>query len=397
MIYYATQRRPPEDSGGSGATPAFDGSMLDAPNWCLWDDSGQALTFSSTSPVSPVHNDNPNSSLGRPLAPYDQLVDNRDVSHSTPFIPALPAQPAELKNQIIPLAQLFPEHQLAQYSTITALDRYFKFAGKIYRRDAMGFVQLHEAFIVTPSTIVSPASVVPGSVFSIGDLTFHVDVSGGLFKFGDSVEIVEVFDNEAAAWASLGISMAAIAYWSHPQGPLSPPLPATPSSSGAPGCGLDQTVYTPETLSPDSPPALSPASSNSSGYDSSLGLDLSPEHAPLLVDPSLGRPPPQLAVPGPPTRVMAKLSEAETRKKHEIDVSVDASVKRGEQHVCCLCQKVERRPSELKEHLYGHSSIKPFKCSHCPYDSNRATNVNRHVKSCRVGQEIVIETSSTVA
>ncbi|KAG9100725.1 hypothetical protein FRC06_003826 [Ceratobasidium sp. 370] len=219
MIDYFNPCPPPED-------PTSDSRAIDEHGFMfvhdlhLLGDSGWGPTFSSILPVPPMHNDNPNSSFGRCLYPHDQRIFNRDGPNGAPIVPALPIQPA-FNNQIIPLAQPGP-----------GVD------GKIYRRDANGIVQLHKRFIPTSSTFVSPNLVVPGSIFSIGNLVFCVNELGGLFKADDGVEPVEVFDDEDTAWKSLGISMA-------PTDAPSPSVPATPSQSGVLSYSPSRLIYTP--------------------------------------------------------------------------------------------------------------------------------------------------------
>ncbi|KAG8739022.1 hypothetical protein FRC10_006250 [Ceratobasidium sp. 414] len=285
--------------------------------------------------------------LGPHLDPHDQHVSNRDVPLGTPTVPAFPIQPTVFKNQIILLAQLSPENPNE------ILDRYFKFDGKIYRRNASGIVRLHERFIPAPSTIVSPDLVEAGSTFSIGDRVFSVANWGGLFKFGDA-EPVEVFDNEAVALASVGISMSP-PHLQDLQGNLAP---ATPTENGVLDPGIGQAA--PELPSPGTTPFLSPASSDSSTSQSSLGSGVPDESSSLFIDICPGSVAPSPAASDPLSPPTTSPSDEQALKiKSEIDAYVD-SLKVGRkrrgpgpslfQLRCLWCDKFnpKRRPAELK-------------------------------------------------
>ncbi|KAG9100307.1 hypothetical protein FS749_015716 [Ceratobasidium sp. UAMH 11750] len=57
------------------------------------------------------------------------------------------------------------------------------------------------------------------------------------------------------------------------------------------------------------------------------------------------------------------------------------------------CKTVCRRPQVLKEHLYVHLHIKPYKCSRpgCAAMFNTASNRRRHVEFCRTENDIRLD------
>ncbi|KAG8725234.1 hypothetical protein FRC09_004885 [Ceratobasidium sp. 395] len=151
---------------------------------------------------------------------------------------------------------------------------------------------------------------------------------------------------------------------------------------------------------PDFPtPFLSPALTDSSGSDWSLASDGSSVYSPLLssltalvpVGAPVGPDHPS-AFPSPP------LVEEAFEIKAEIDKYVDSLTAQRRHRgsgpslvklKCSWCEKKERRPSELKEHMYAHRGLALFPCPNkgCKHVSNRASNLTRHLHKCDRGSK----------
>ncbi|KAG8796626.1 hypothetical protein FRC12_013618 [Ceratobasidium sp. 428] len=176
--------------------------------------------------------------------------------------------------------------------------------------------------------------------------------------------------------------------------PLVPPGFTSPALSG----------YASASPPPDSPiPFLSPASTDSSGSQWSVVSNGSDLYLPLF--PSVGLSSPSFDVGSP--AILDSTSPPSSPalpgigfgSQAEIDAYVDSLTKMrrprgaggGRSPVkleCPLCGKKERRPCELKEHMYADLGLALFRCSNegCEHVFNRASNLTRHRNTCIRGR-----------
>lgn len=49
-------------------------------------------------------------------------------------------------------------------------------------------------------------------------------------------------------------------------------------------------------------------------------------------------------------------------------------------YVCCVCNYKTDNISHMRPHIRTHTGEKPFKCSHCSYQSKQAHDLKRHIQ-----------------
>ncbi|KAG9100724.1 hypothetical protein FRC06_003825 [Ceratobasidium sp. 370] len=407
--------------GGALPPPGFRThrtGTTDLPDPGILDDVGHDPNSSLISSAQPVHNDNPNSSLECYLDLSDLLAHIDSLPTGALAASALPTWPPPPDNQLFCLDQQSSE--VVTTAVRGGSDRYFNVAGNTYRCGADGNVRLHQWTALDSFPTVPPYPVQPGSIFSIGLLPFFVDNSGRLYSVvdrADPLEPKQVFDNDDAAWDDLGFG----AGYTH-----LPDFSRLPDSC-SPATSLDDSilnfdfgqapVHVPDVSSPGSPPALSPASSDSNASDSSFGSNARYEPPSLFGGnwpQSAAQKPANSNPPPPPT---LSLDEGALKIVAEIDAYVDSLVVKRKRRgtgsslvklECPRCDKFKsnRRPTELKEHMYAHYGLAReymkeikfddtdfwglvvFPCPRpgCTHVSNRKSNRKRHLNQCRAGR-----------
>ncbi|KAG8719141.1 hypothetical protein FRC08_003553 [Ceratobasidium sp. 394] len=394
MIDHDILRRPPDDPTGSGATLSFDelASTLDifAPD--LWSDLAQDPNSSSMSRASPMHNDNPNSSLGCHRDLDDSFAWTLSVPHGAPSASTLFTWPPPINNQLLWLDKQYPE---VIANAADSLDRPFSVVGNtsLFGADEAVFPHLELApdSLAAISLIPTPS----GSTFQARPPSF-VDDWGGPYPAIELVDLLELkqsLNHHEATWAYSAIP-ASSPYAPDPPDSLDSAAPVTPPETSILNPRSDQAVCVPEVPPPppDSPPALSPALTDSSGAESSSGDEMLSE-PPLFLGP---RPANGAPVPAASNLPPALLPDGDGLKlKAEIDPFVD-SLAMLRQHrgsgpslvklKCPWCDKSSRRPSELKQHMYAHRGLILYPCPRpgCSHVSNRSTNLRRHMNHCKV-------------
>ncbi|KAG9100312.1 hypothetical protein FS749_015721 [Ceratobasidium sp. UAMH 11750] len=404
MLDYADLFPPPDDLPSDpeiiSALGVFDTAPLLQGSWDWRVDGldlgtqncpGQDPNSLTVSSVQPVHNDNPNSSLGchsdlnDALAAVDSLLTGALTAPTAPTLPAWP-----------PLLCL--DKQPPEDVTNTARsgpDRYFNVAGNTYRCGADGSIHLH--LKITPDSLTVPSyPITPGSAFLIGLLPFLVDDSGRLYSVIDHInppEPKQVFDNDDAAWMDLVSSAGPTDSFD-----LSSLFDAcSPATSHEDGILNFSSGYVPDVPSPGSIPTLSPALSDSRS-DSSFGSN--GPYEPLFAgagSQSVAPSPVPTAPPSLPATL--SLNEDELKKVAEINEYVDSLVVKRKRRgsgpslvklECLWCDKFKpnRRPTELKEHMYAHHGLALFPCPRpgCTHVSNRKSNRKRHLNECQAGR-----------
>ncbi|QRV77345.1 C2H2 zinc finger [Ceratobasidium sp. AG-Ba] len=205
-----------------------------------------------------------------------------------------------------------------------------------------------------PAVLVSPDRVYPGSVFSVGDPIFSVDVLGELWlvnSASNQLEPAQVHHNAHSTRASLEWYK----YANHMANPSRVyPLSSTePIKSGIRAPHMNQQIFEEEPPPLGSIPVLSPASSDSSTPETASEPDISCD-SPLFTNFGSGTPLDLLNHP-------PLSADDEEVAKAVIDEFVDSTAKGwkpGVERTCVKCSSKVRRPSEYKLHLYGHWEIK---------------------------------------
>ncbi|KAG9121649.1 hypothetical protein FRC07_002314, partial [Ceratobasidium sp. 392] len=295
-----------------------------------------------------------------------------------------------------------------------------------------------DSFIAVP-----PDPVEQGSIFYIGLLPLFLDETGRLYSVRDNAEQLEpkqVFDSDDAAWASLIVN--GLETWLNSSNLPGPVTPTAIHEASILHPGLDQTANdapvvpllgplshyslsssepilapnrprsgprTPFSPPPDSLPTLSPASSDSSGSESSFATDAFYDYPALFSNLSLryGLPTPT-AAPNTLAPEIPSLSKHALWTKADIDRYIDwliqqrklrASGRSPVELRCPRCNHQGRRPCEFKEHLYAHTGLavsvsKPRVHAYIQPEIESQTAPQRLPAWSYLGQEVVVETPS---
>ncbi|KAG8719144.1 hypothetical protein FRC08_003556 [Ceratobasidium sp. 394] len=331
------------------------------------------------------------------LGCHSDLNDPLAAAHGLPAgaltAPTLPVWPPPSDNQLLCLDKQPPED--VTNIALNGPDRYFNVAGNTYRCGADGNIRLHLGIIPDSFTVPS-YPITPGSTFLIGLLPFWVDGSGRLYSVVDRINPLEpkqVFDNDDAAWSDLISSASPTDSFD-----LSSLFDAyTLAMSHGDGILNFGSGDVPDVPSPGSLPNLSPALSDARS-DSSFGSN--GPYEPLFAgawSQSVAPSPAPSAPLSLPTTL--SLTEDELKKVAEINAYVDSLVARRKRRgtgrslvklKCLWCDKFkpDRRPTELKDHMYAHHGLALFPCPRagCTHVSNRKSNRKRHLNECQAGR-----------
>jgi uncharacterized Zn-finger protein len=69
---------------------------------------------------------------------------------------------------------------------------------------------------------------------------------------------------------------------------------------------------------------------------------------------------------------------------------VRVSHNKSKQYACQTCNKVFNENYRLRKHMAVHSSVKPFKCRHCDFRTNRNDNLTLHTNKMHKEAEILL-------
>jgi len=303
------------------------------------------------------------------------------------------------------LDKLLPKVPILPISTSWLQAIYFTVLDNVYCRDLDGTIYLVDKQSCYYPANVYPNPVLPYSTFQLGPFSYRFDEDGLLYSLKDSFtspwEPKFVYEDVHSAMESLTAQTGPTGLeensglneidWEA----LLKTLEVPPSSnSGFRDAGM-------ESWSGGSDPG-SEGRINSSSWSTSTPILSQSPSLPSSSSSSSPHSPNRISSPrttetpsSPDVQMIALWTRADVDKW--VDSLKDQRKCRGNlksrPELECPwdgCETVSRRPQVLKDHLYIHLHIKPYKCSRpgCTAAFNTASNRHRHVKSCStVGNE----------
>ncbi|KAG8740565.1 hypothetical protein FRC10_004141 [Ceratobasidium sp. 414] len=242
--------------------------------------------------------------------------------------------------------------------------------------------------------------VSPDSGFLVDIFPFYIDLLAQFYLIQDNQDTTQhhrFFDINDPVWASLNISADPVPTLGHDNLPMETLLIAPGDASLIPDFNFGEMLemFNPAVVEPRdfAPFGLSPNTSESctsewTSESTSPPLFSTPGSRLLISDFTA------LDVPSPPP-IPPPPSSGAIKTKADVDDYVERLVTRRRRRDAapklkcpfegCDPERTHRRPVELKEHMYSHIDVIPYKCprANCISTFTIKSNLTRHRKTCR--------------